>query len=53
MSADAGYADQAHLCRDVRRFTGYAPRELQAGIARGDHDEGLDAEIAVLSLRAG
>lgn len=31
-----GYADQAHLCRDVRRFTGYAPRELQAGIARDD-----------------
>lgn len=32
----AGYADQAHLCRDVRRFTGYSPAGLLAGVAGDD-----------------
>lgn len=32
----AGYADQAHLCRDVRRFTGHSPACLLAGVAGDD-----------------
>lgn len=36
LAAAMGYADQAHLCRDVRRFTGHTPRALQAGIVGGD-----------------
>lgn len=32
----AGYADQAHLCRDVRRFTGHSPAGLLAGVASDD-----------------
>ncbi len=32
----AGYADQAHLCRDVRRFTGHSPAGLLAGVAGDD-----------------
>lgn len=28
LAADLGYADQAHLCRDVRVLAGHAPRDL-------------------------
>lgn len=28
LAADVGYADQAHLCRDVRALAGHAPRDL-------------------------
>ncbi|MBI3636439.1 MAG: AraC family transcriptional regulator [Candidatus Rokubacteria bacterium] len=28
VAADAGYADQSHLCRESRRITGLSPREL-------------------------
>lgn len=31
-AADAGYADQAHLSRDVLRFTGHTPAALLAGV---------------------
>lgn len=36
LAAEAGYADQAHLCRDVLAFTGHTPTELARGIARSD-----------------
>jgi AraC-like DNA-binding protein len=36
VAADAGYADQAHLCRETRRVTGFAPAELRQRI---DEDE--------------
>jgi len=28
VAADAGYADQSHLCRDARRVTGLSPQQL-------------------------
>ncbi len=36
IAAAAGYADQAHLCRDVRRVTGHSPAGLLAGVAGDD-----------------
>lgn len=38
VAADAGYADQSHLCRETRRVTGFAPAELRQRI---DEDEGF------------
>lgn len=32
VAAEAGYADQAHLCRDTRRVCGVAPEELKRRI---------------------
>jgi AraC-like DNA-binding protein len=28
LAAEAGYADQSHLCRESRRVTGFSPAEL-------------------------
>ncbi len=28
LAQDTGYADQAHLCRETRRVTGFSPEEL-------------------------
>ena len=36
VAADAGYADQSHLCRETRRVTGFAPAELRARIAEDE-----------------
>ena len=36
LAQDAGYADQAHLCRETRRVTGFTPEELRRRI---DTDE--------------
>ncbi len=32
LAQDAGYADQAHLCRETRRVTGFSPEELRRRI---------------------
>jgi AraC-like DNA-binding protein len=34
MAVDCGYADQPHLCRDVRRTTGHSPTALLEGIGQ-------------------
>jgi AraC-like DNA-binding protein len=36
VAADAGYADQSHLCRETRRVTGFAPVELRRRIAEDE-----------------
>jgi AraC-like DNA-binding protein len=36
LAQEAGYADQAHLCRESRRITGFSPEELRR---RLDHEE--------------
>lgn len=36
LAALGGYYDQAHLHRDLLRFTGYSPRALLAGVAGDD-----------------
>ena len=36
VAADAGYADQSHLCREARRVTGLSPQQL---LERIDSDE--------------
>lgn len=36
LAAEAGYADQAHLSRDMRHFTGYSPGEWQRRCAERD-----------------
>jgi AraC-like DNA-binding protein len=28
VAAEAGYADQSHLCRELRRYTGFSPQQL-------------------------
>src|SRR5215813_2403018 len=28
IAAEAGYADQSHLCRELRRYTGFTPQQL-------------------------
>lgn len=42
LAADAGYADQAHLIRDFRRYTGTTPAALLArssdGVGRNGHE---------------
>ncbi len=32
----AGYSDQSHLCRQIRRITGFSPEELRHGIAEDE-----------------
>ena len=36
VAADAGYADQSHLCRETRRITGFPPAELRRRIAEDE-----------------
>lgn len=37
LALEAGYADQAHLCRDLRAFLGMTPTEYRASGARHPH----------------
>jgi AraC-like DNA-binding protein len=36
VAMEAGYADQPHLCREVRRFTGFSPQQLLQGLQRDE-----------------
>lgn len=36
VAADSGYADQSHLCRATRRFTGFTPQALTRRIAEDE-----------------
>lgn len=36
VAADAGYADQSHLCREIRRLTGSSPKQLLGRIERDE-----------------
>jgi AraC-like DNA-binding protein len=38
VAAEAGYADQSHLCRELRRYTGLSPQQLWRGMP---NDEAL------------
>jgi AraC-like DNA-binding protein len=39
LALNHGYADQSHLCRELRRFSGLTPRALRALVAP-EHEEG-------------
>ena len=32
LALELGYADQPHLCRDTRRYTGFSPEQLRQGL---------------------
>src|SRR5262245_46354233 len=34
IAAEAGYADQSHLCRELRRYTGFSPQQLRRGVPK-------------------
>ena len=36
IAAEAGYADQSHLCREFRRYTGFSPQQLWRGVPKED-----------------
>jgi AraC-like DNA-binding protein len=36
VAAEAGYADQSHLCRETRRVSGFSPEELRRGIEQDE-----------------
>jgi AraC-like DNA-binding protein len=36
LAQDHGYADQAHLCRETRRLSGFSPEELRRRVAQDE-----------------
>lgn len=36
VAGDTGYADQSHLCREIRRISGFSPGDLRARIAEDE-----------------
>ena len=34
IAAEAGYADQSHLCRELRRYTGFSPQQLWRSVPK-------------------
>ena len=45
LAAEAGYADQAHLVRDFRQFTGTTPTEFLARTAPPGWDRACQVNI--------
>jgi AraC-like DNA-binding protein len=52
LAADAGFADQAHAARELRRVTGLAPARLRAAM-RADPDGEVAVRLAAAFVRGG
>jgi AraC-like DNA-binding protein len=50
LAADAGYADQAHATREIKRVTGLTPARLRAALSR-DRDGDAAVRLAAAFVR--